>query len=73
MRKMTVWLGVIGLMLAGCANQGVQLNEQEKKYAADTSLCNAATMRMAGEPRAFAQCMASRGWALPPALPHLTQ
>jgi hypothetical protein len=72
-RKMTVCLSVIGLILTGCANQGVQLNEQEKKYTADTSLCNASTMRMDGEPWAFAQCMASRGWPLRPPSPGVTQ
>jgi hypothetical protein len=73
MRKMTVCLGVIGLIFAGCANQGAQLTEQEKKYSADTSVCNAATMGMGGELGAFEQCMASRGWPLPPPRPLLTR
>jgi uncharacterized lipoprotein NlpE involved in copper resistance len=72
-RKMTVCLSVIGLILAGCVNQGAQLTEQEKKYAADTSLCNAATMQIDGEPQAFAQCMALHGWPLPPPPPRLTR
>jgi hypothetical protein len=69
MRRMLGCISMIGLLLAGCAGQGAPPTDPERQYADDTSFCRAATLQMVGNPEAFDQCMAARGWPQRPPTP----